>query len=182
MPQVVFHIVFAMLVAEFIREYIVKNKKKFPIHYVFIAGIAGILPDLDIAAFYILYFFGFTISEVHRTFTHTLFIPLFFILLAFVSWMFNSRDHAREIGKRHMTFHNIFLMIALGWLTHLVLDAVIAGVVRPFYPFWDFAVGLNFLNYLPEALRGLFIPSLDAAIFILWLCWMEYRHKLSRVL
>jgi len=182
MPQVVFHIVFAMLVAEFIREYIVKNKKKFPIHYVFIAGIAGILPDLDIAAFWILYFFGFTLSEVHRTFTHTLFVPILFALLALISWRFNKRDNTREIGKRHMTLHNIFLMIALGWFIHLVLDATIAGVVRPFYPLLDFAVGLNLINYIPEALRNLFIPSLDAAIFILWLCWMEYRHKLSRVL
>jgi len=178
MPQVVFHIVFAMLVAEFIREYIVKNKKKFPIHYVFIAGLAGILPDLDMAAFWILYFFKFTISEVHRTFTHTLFIPLFFVLLAFITWKLKIG----EIGKRHMTLHNIFLMIALGWLLHLVLDATIAGIIRPFYPFSEFAVGLNLINYLPEALRSLFIPCLDAAIFILWLCWMEYRHKLSRVL
>jgi len=178
MPQVVFHIVFAMLIAEFIREYIVKNKKKFPIHYVFIAGIAGILPDLDIAAFWILYFFGFTISEVHRTFTHTLFIPLFFVLLAFVTWKLKIG----EIGRRHMTLHNIFLMIALGWFLHLVLDATIAGIVRPFYPLSEFAIGLNLIQYIPEALRNLFIPSLDAAIFILWLCWMEYKHKLSRVL
>jgi len=178
MAQVVFHIVFAMLVAEFIREYIVKNKKKFPIHYVFIAGIAGIIPDLDIAAFWILYFFGFTISEVHRTFTHTLFIPIIFVILALISWKFKTK----EIGKRHMSLHNIFLMIALGLFIHLLLDATLAGIIRPFYPILNFSIGINLINYLPEALKNIFIPSLDAAIFILWLCWMEYRHKLSRVL
>ena len=86
MPQSVTHVIIALVVASLIRDYYVSKsgRKKFPLHYVLIAGIAGLLPDIDVAAYWILHFFGFTLSEVHRNFTHSLFVPLLFLLLAFV--------------------------------------------------------------------------------------------------
>lgn len=175
MPQAVTHIVAAILIAEFIREYVVKDKKKFSIYYVFIAGLAGILPDLDVAAFWILNFFGYSIEEVHRTFTHTLFVPLLFLILAFIFWNFKTR----ELGKHHLKLHTIFLMLALGSFIHLVLDVTIAGTIRPFYPVYNFSIGYNLAGFLPFDLQQIFFASLDAAIFILWLVWLEYKHKIS---
>jgi len=175
MPHAVFHIIFAMLVAEFIREYAVKDKKKFPVYYIFIAGIAGILPDLDIVAYWILYFFGFSLNQVHRTFTHILFIPLIFLILAVISWNFKNK----ELGKHHLKLHNIFLMIVLGSFVHLFLDAIISGTISPFYPLSSFSLGLNLINFIPYPLQWLVDPSLDAGIFILWLFWLEYKHKIS---
>ncbi len=175
MPHAVFHIIFAMLVAGVVREYVVKDKKKFPIHYVFIAGLAGIFPDLDVAAFWILYFFGFSIEEVHRTFSHTLFFPLTFLLLALIF----SNYKNKEIGRKHMKLSMIFLMISLGLFIHLFLDSIVAGMIRPFYPLHNFSVGLNLISYLPYPLRQISLPSFDAGIFILWLIWLEWKHKIS---
>lgn len=175
MPHAVFHIIFAILIAEFIREYALKDKKKFPVYYIFIAGISAILPDLDIAAFWILYFFGYNLEQVHRTFTHTLFLPAISFLLALFTWKFKNKT----LGRKHLKLHIIFLMISLGLTTHLILDALISGTFMPFYPFINFTLGLNLVNLLPEALQNLIEPSLDAAIFILWLFWLEYKHKIS---
>jgi len=174
MPHAVFHIIFAIFIADFIREYII-GRKKFPIHYVFIAGIAGILPDIDVAVFWILYFFGFSLEQVHRTFTHTLFLPFLALIFAGLTWNLKNK----EIGRKHMKIHTIFFMIALGLFVHLVLDAIIEGIVVPFYPLSNFSIGLNLVGYLPLALREIFEPCLDAGIFILWLFWLEYKHKIS---
>ncbi len=177
MPHAIFHIIFAIFVAELIREYLVKDKKKFPAHYIFIAGIAGALPDFDVAAFWVLNFLGYTLAEVHRTFTHTLFVPALFLILAFLTWNFKNK----WLGERHMKLHGIFLMIVLGVMVHLILDSIIAGVIVPLYPFSDFAAGLNLADLLPGTLRPLFEPCLDAGIFILWLFWLEYKHKISKI-
>ncbi len=173
MSNAVFHIIFAIFIAEIIRELV--GRKKFPVMYVFIAGLAGILPDIDVVAFWILYFFGLTIEQVHRTFTHTLFLPLIFLILAGISWGFKNKS----LGKHHLKLHTIFLMIVLGSFIHLILDAVLAGRITPFYPFVDFSIGLNVVSLLPYALEKIALPSLDAGIFILWLIWLEYKHKIS---
>ncbi|MEK6892743.1 MAG: metal-dependent hydrolase, partial [Nanoarchaeota archaeon] len=81
MPQAVTHVLASAIAASVIRDKNKKDKKKFPLHYVLISGLAGLLPDLDVIAFWVLYFFGFTIDEVHRSFTHTIFIPLIFLAL-----------------------------------------------------------------------------------------------------
>jgi len=173
MPQAVFHIIFAILIAEFIREFMV-DKKKFPVYYVFIAGISGILPDLDIALYSILSFFGFTINEVHRTFTHSIFVPIIFLILAALTWKFKSRN----FGKHHLKLHIIFLMIALGIVTHVFLD-FLSGSLLLFYPVSLLSYGLNLARFIPSQLKDIFFPSLDAGILILWLIWLEARHRIS---
>ena len=121
MPQAVTHVIIALIVASFIRDFYIsrKQKKKFPLHYVLIAGVAGLMPDLDVIAYWVLYFFGFTLEEVHRTFTHTLFLPVLFLLLFWVTLSLKNK----QLGKHHLTIHMIFLMLALGSFIHLVLDA-----------------------------------------------------------
>ena len=48
MPYAVAHTILTIVMADIYRDYI--TKKKFPMIYVFIAGIAGLIPDLDIPA------------------------------------------------------------------------------------------------------------------------------------
>tara|TARA_Y100000034_G_scaffold125404_1_gene174896 strand:- start:851 stop:994 length:144 start_codon:yes stop_codon:yes gene_type:complete len=47
MPYAVTHVLVAIIVAELLRDY----WKKFNLHYVLIAGIGGLLPDIDIIVF-----------------------------------------------------------------------------------------------------------------------------------
>ena len=52
MPQAVVHVLFAIIALDLVRDYLIKDKKKFPLHYVFIGGVAGLLPDIDIPVFW----------------------------------------------------------------------------------------------------------------------------------
>jgi len=176
MPQAVTHILVALILVELFRDYFIKDKKKFPLHYVLIAGIAGLLPDIDIIAYWLLYFFGFSLDEVHRTFTHTLFFPLLFLVLALIT----TKVKAGITSKHHLKLNIVFIMIAIGSFIHLILDSIFAGTIMPFYPFSYSSFGLNLVSLLPETLANLAMPSLDAAILVLWLIHEEYKHKISR--
>jgi membrane-bound metal-dependent hydrolase YbcI (DUF457 family) len=176
MPQAVTHFLIPVILLEIFRELFFKNKKSFPVHYVFIGGLAGLLPDLDVAAYYLLSFFGFTIQEVHRTFSHTLFVPLIFILLGLIFYKFKNK----ELGEHHLKLSNIFFVIAFGTLIHLLLDATVSGVVMPFYPFLNFTVGLNLISLLPEQWQYTILPTMDAIFLILWMIYLEAKHKISK--
>jgi membrane-bound metal-dependent hydrolase YbcI (DUF457 family) len=178
MPQAVTHFLIPVILLELFREFFVKNKKAFPIHYVFIAGLAGLLPDFDVAAYYILSFFGFTIQEVHRTFSHTLFVPLLFLLLGLFFWKFKNK----ELGEHHLKLKNIFFVIAFGTFIHLLLDVTISGVVMPLYPLSTFAFGLNLITLFPPAWQSTILPTLDAILLILWMIYLETKHKISKFL
>lgn len=175
MPQAVTHFLIAVILLELYRDFFVKDRKSFPVHYVFIGGLAGLLPDLDIAVYYFLSFFGFSISEVHRTFSHTLFVPIIFVVLAFLFLNFKSE----RLGNRHLKLRNICLVIAFGIFIHLGLDAIIDGAIRPFYPFLKYTVGINLINSAPESWRSSLIPTLDAVLLILWMIYLQAKHRIS---
>jgi membrane-bound metal-dependent hydrolase YbcI (DUF457 family) len=176
MPHAVTHFLIPVILLELFRHYFVKDKKSFPIHYVFIGGLAGLLPDMDIAVYYILSFFGFTIQEIHRTFSHNLFVPLFFVLLTSISYKFKNK----ELGKNHLKLRNIFLIIAFGIFIHLLLDATIQGSIMPFYPILDIAIGLNLIKLFPLAWHDTIVPTMDAVFLIIWMVSLEVRHKISQ--
>jgi membrane-bound metal-dependent hydrolase YbcI (DUF457 family) len=175
MPQAVTHFLIPIILLEGYREFFVKNKESFPIHYVFIGGLAGLLPDLDMAVYYFLSFFGFTIQEVHRTFSHNLFVPLVFILLGLFFWKFKNK----ELGEHHLKLKNIFFVIAFGIFIHLLLDSIISGMVIPFYPFSTFTFGLNLMAFFPIAWQNTILPTLDAILLIFWMMYLEFKHKIS---
>jgi membrane-bound metal-dependent hydrolase YbcI (DUF457 family) len=176
MPQAATHILVPLILMSLFRDYCIKNKKTFSIHYVLIAGIAGVLPDLDIAAFWILYFFGFTFNEVHRTFMHTLFIPILFLILSLIAFSFKFNN----FGKNKLKLWIIFLMIAFGSFIHLLLDILLHGSMMPFYPISIFSIGLNLFGSLPHALEVIADPSLDAGLLIfslIYLLWNKNKIK-----
>ncbi len=67
-------------------------------------------------------------------------------------------------------------MLSLGVSMHLLLDAVFQGVIIPFYPFSDFSIGLNLFS---GAFAGTMAAGIDAILLILWLVYIELRHKVS---
>ena len=178
MPHALTHVLVVIVLLEIFRHYVVKRKEAFPVHYIIIGGIAGLVPDLDIAVYYLLSYFGFTINEVHRTFSHNLFVPLLFGIFAGLSYSFKSK----KLGVRHLKLRNIFLVIAFGIFVHLVLDVLLAGAIMPFYPISNHSFGLNLISIFPTAWQPSIMPSLDALLLILWLISLEFRHRISRVL
>lgn len=164
-----------IIILSIFRDYFVKNKKTFPLHYVLMGGIAGILPDIDVAAYYVMSFFGYTISEVHRTFSHNLFVVLLFILLGLL--MYSTKNS--ELGKHHLKLRNLFFVIAFGVFMHLLLDYLVQGSIMPLYPFSTAAFGLNLIKLIPLAWQNSFLPSLDAVLLVLWLIYIELKHRIS---
>ena len=87
MPNAVTHILIPIVILELIRDYVIKDRKKFPLHYILIGGIAGLLPDIDVAVYWIINIFvKIPLNEVHRTFSHTLFLPLLFLILGLLTF------------------------------------------------------------------------------------------------
>ena len=177
MPQVVLHILVPLIIMALIKDWYDTKKGKgfFSLHYVLIAGIAGILPDLDIALFWVLFFFGFSLTDVHRTFAHTLFVPILFLIASGVS-RFKIR---KTIGRHNLRWSIIFLMIAFGSFIHLILDSIFSNGVAFFYPISTITFGLNLISYFPSPLDSLLIPSIEGALLIMWLIYLELRHKIS---
>ena len=179
MPHAVTHVLIPIILLSLFRDFFLndKQRKRFPLHYVLIAGVAGLLPDIDVIVYYVMSFFGYSLSEVHRTFSHNLFVVLLFVVLGVVAYVFGFRN--KELGKHHLRLDKIFYVIAFGVFVHLVLDFVVAGIIMPFYPLSDWSIGLNTIRYLPNAWQDSFVPSLDAGLLILWLVYMEFKHKIS---
>jgi membrane-bound metal-dependent hydrolase YbcI (DUF457 family) len=175
MPYAIAHILITIIILDLIRDHWIKNKKKFPLYYVLIGGIAGLLPDLDVAIYYILGFFGFTLQQVHRTFTHNLFFLAVFVILGLI---FN-KYHNKELGKHHLKLGMIFFVISFGIFTHLALDATISGNIKPLYPLSQFTINFGLLYYFPGHLQSTIIQSIEAIILILWLAHEGLKHKIS---
>jgi membrane-bound metal-dependent hydrolase YbcI (DUF457 family) len=168
MPYAVTHVLIPIVIADIIRDYIVK--KKFSLYYIFIAGIAGLILDLDLLVYWIINLFTY-VPEIHRTFTHTIFLPLFFFILAFIV------SKKAKIFKLNLKL--VLLMISLGLFVHLLLDFIIYGYIIPLYPLVYTKMGLNLVQHLPTFIQGSFMPALDAFILVIWLLHEEIKHKIS---
>jgi len=179
MAYAVTHMIAAIVVIELFRKFFVKNNKIFPRYYILIAAIAGLIPDLDIAAYYFLYFFGFTLEQVHRTFMHSAFIPLGLFLIGFFLYI-TGISHS-EIRKHRLKISTIFFIFSAGTIIHLILD-MIYGQIPPFYPFIHWEIGLNLLYLFPKSLQEIIPGTIDGLLFLGWLMWMEFKLKIDNYL
>ncbi len=175
MPFATTHILVAIILVELFREYVIKDKRKFPRYYILIAAVGSILPDLDIALYYGTYFLGFGLEQIHRTFMHTLFIPLILFVGGLVVMRIGIKNSM--FGKRHLTLHTTLFILAAGSILHLFLDAIFSGEIFLFYPLINFSVGLNLLGFFPEDWSNLIYPTLDGILLLFWIFWLEFKVK-----
>ena len=162
--------VFTSLIAgDLHRDYISKHRKHFTLHTIFIAGFAGLLPDIDIPLGKFLELFGVELS--HRTFTHTPFFALIFLIPAFILWGMNKKKVAVY-----------FFVTTFGIFTHLLLDFVIspdmAGGVLLLYPFSYAQFSIGLLPNLNTIQTMQLFAAIDAVILMLWLWHEEWKHKI----
>lgn len=169
MPQAATHIIIPLVIADIYRDYFAK--KKFNIRYVLIAGLAGLLPDVDILIGWFINLFKYCdISQLHRTFTHTLFFPLVFFLL----FLLAKTSKSKFLRKQKLKLDYIFLAIAFGIFTHIALDAVFSGPIQ-ILPNIMFGYTLIPL----DSFQGTFFAGLDAIILVIWLIHEELKHRIS---
>lgn len=169
MPHAVAHVLIAMIIAETIRRRL--KERKIPGYIVLVTGIAGLLPDMDM----ILYFFlniyrQIDITQVHRTFTHTLFLPLMFVGIGFLTYK------TEKATKHKISLSELAFFIALGVFIHLTLDFLISGSIMPLYPLSSYSAGLNLV---PKNLSRAIVPSIDAVLLVGWLIY-EYRNNKNK--
>jgi len=152
------------------RDYFTKHKKYFSMHTLFIAGIAGLLPDIDIPVKMLYELFNERVPTLlqHGMITHTLLLPLTFLVPAFILW--KQEKHKVAIA---------FFVIAFGAFFHLFLDWFIGGGayegVMWLFPFSTTTFKLHIL-------KGLGISdwpmALDAVILLGWLWHEDFKHKI----
>lgn len=165
MPFAVTHVLASIISVDLYRDYFARHKKYFTLHTVFIAGFAGLLPDIDIPFGHFLGFFG--IDLMHRGFTHTPLFASIFLIPAFLLW--KTKKHKSAM---------YFFVISFGILSHIILDYAVSsdyGGIMFFYPFSNVQYGLDLLKNASHT----FFAGLDAIILLLWLWHEEIKHKIS---
>lgn len=165
MPQAVVHVLFTIIVLDLFRDHFLKDKKKIPLHYIFIGGVAGLLPDIDVPLFWILNnFLGINVPWFHRIFTHTFLFIGIFLVLSLIFYGINKK------------WSELFAIITFGVAFHLLLDWFFTGGIAPFYPFFSAAYGLNVFGMLKMPLAA---EGLEAIVLLWWLWHEEKTHKIS---
>lgn len=181
MPQAVTHILVPIILVALFRDFYLKNKnkKEFPLHYVMIAGLGGVLPDIDIVLSYFLNFLGFAQWNIHKTFTHSIFFPLCFFILFLIFLPAHEKAKICNLGRHKLKLSTIFLMLSIGILTHILLDFLIGGPAYFLYPFYQTDSALYLMQYLPQALQSSSMALLDGILLVIWLSYLEFKHKIS---
>ena len=165
MPFAVTHVLTSIILVDLYRDYVANHKKYFTLHTVFIAGFAGLLPDIDIPLNSFLNLIGADL--VHRTFTHTPLFALIFLIPGFILW-----------HKKNHKIAMYFFVTSFAILLHISLDYFFAadnGGVMLFYPFSNSQYALNLIKGMSTD----FFAGMDAIILLLWLWHEEIRHKIS---
>ncbi|MBW2974973.1 metal-dependent hydrolase [Candidatus Woesearchaeota archaeon] len=164
MPLAVTHVLLTIIAIDIFRDYIIKNKKLIPLNYIFIGGIAGLLPDMDIPLFWLLSIFNSSIAWFHGEFTHIFLIPAAILAISIIAYRFNSKM-------------GILLgIISFGYAFHIALDFLFYGCnISPFWPFLNLGFR-GITGYIK--LRNLEM-GLDAFILLGWLWHEEVKHKIS---
>jgi membrane-bound metal-dependent hydrolase YbcI (DUF457 family) len=171
MPLAVTHVLTTVILVGLYRDYVTKHKRYFTLHTVMVAGIAAILADIDIVLRMFSKIFNFQVPFLlsHGGITHTPIFAFIFIIPGLILW--KNRKHRPAM---------YFYVIAFAILLHIFLDYFLGGGnhagVMWLYPFstqaWKIHLLSKFgLSSLPAAL--------DAIILLVWLWYIEVKHKIS---
>ncbi len=191
MPLVVTHVLVPIIFLELIRDNWKTRKFKaskfFSKRHIFLIGLAGLLPDLDVPIYRALALVDKSISIVdmgHRVIFHNLWIPLgflgFFVLFYYI--LPKLWELKKNKAQKLKSFGKVFLVLLIGFSIHLMLDAVLTGHVMPFYPLGNYLVNWDFVGRAACAtgIPGLTIlVSMDALLLIFWLWHEEMGHRIK---
>lgn len=157
MPFAATHVIISIVIVDLYRDYI--SKKKFPTYYVLLAGIAGLLPDIDIPIGWVYNMLYGTSISFHGGLSHIVLFPAAFACLAL---LFRKRP-----------FGLVFSILSFGWLLHITMDCVVT-LRYPLWPFGSFACPA----LVPETAFLTVLPAVDAIVLMAWLIHEEWRHKI----
>ena len=171
MPLAVTHVLSSIILVDLFRDYITKHKKYFTLHTIFLAGLFGLLPDIDYLSTMIAQAFNFSVPALlqHGGITHTPFFAFLFLMPAFILW--KKQKHRLSV---------IFFVAAFAILLHIFLDYLIGGGafegIMWLYPFSTQAWKVHIITYF--GIENMPI-ALDAILLLGWLWHEEIKHKIS---
>lgn len=173
MPFAVTHVILTIIAVDLYRDYFMKNHKRYlTLHTVFLAGVGGILPDLDYAVDWVARHFFDYVSPLlqHGGALHTPIMALPFLLIGWHFW----RKEKHKVAT-------IFFALTFGILFHILLDYAIRGAgSRGLMFFWPFSTATYSLYLLPNpGGNNVSLAMLDGVILLLWLWHEEWKHKIS---
>lgn len=181
------HVLVPIIIFETLRDRFKGMRKLFSPKHTFLVGVAGLMPDMDVPVFTALQALGVPVQSAvgHRIFLHNVWIPLGFLLFAALSafiWpaLRGRRDRKYKQG-RSLAFAKIFLLLAVGWLFHLALDAALTGEVMPLYPLSDYMISMDLIGRFSAAtgVPGLTMEvSIDALLLLFWLWHEQFTHRI----
>jgi len=170
MPFAVTHVLLTVILVDLYRDYFTKHKKFFSLHTILIAGIAALLPDIDVPINWILGFFGkyFAIMQ-HGGITHTALFGLVFLIPGFV--LLKKKKHKMAM---------YFFVISFGVLFHIFLDYLLGGgAAEGIMWFWPLSTMAYKIHLLKEIGLSNIPAALDAVILLGWLWHEEKKHKIK---
>jgi membrane-bound metal-dependent hydrolase YbcI (DUF457 family) len=170
MPFAVTHVLASIIPVDLYRDYVTKHKKHFTLFTILVAGIAGLLPDLDIALSLIMSKLGWQIPLLfHRGFTHTLLFGLIFLIPGLRLWF--SKNKYKKWGI-------LFFVISFGITMHILLDLIISSG-SSILLFWPLSSQTFGLSLLPQEYILDIYAAIDAVLLIGWLVHEEIKHKIK---
>ena len=172
MPYAVAHVILTIVIADLYRDYV--SKKKFPMVYVLIAGIAGLLPDMDVPIGWVFNLFFMTNYNFHRIYTHSLlYSAIFFIIALIILALRNTYYKVLKWTLHKRAIAMFFFAMSFGWFMHIALDCALAadGYLNlvPSIP----------LNFCPHPFSNEALVGFDAIILVLWLMHEQWRHDIK---
>jgi len=171
MPLAVTHVILTIILVDLFRDYIMKKHKKYlTLHTIMIAGIAGLLPDIDIPINWVLNLFGYSYEIMqHGGLTHTALFGLIFLIPAFIYWK-----------KKRYKMATYLFVITFGVLFHVFLDYFLGGGrFEGIMWFWPLSAHPYKLHLLAKIGLSNVPAALDAVILLGWLWHEEIKHKIS---
>ena len=169
MPYAATHVLLTIILLDLYRDHVTRHKKYFSLHTLLIAGIAGLLPDIDIVLEWFVDMVKAPSLFLHGYLTHTIIFGLVFLIPGFI--FLKKEQHKKAM---------YFFVITYGVLFHLLLDVVLGGGAdKGAMLFWPLSLEM----FRIHALTSLNIPnlmiSLDAIILLIWLYHEEKKHKIK---
>ncbi|MBR9691166.1 metal-dependent hydrolase [Candidatus Woesearchaeota archaeon] len=171
MPLAVTHILTTIILVGLYRDHVAKHKRYFTLHTLFIAGFAGLLPDIDFALRMVAEFFNFNIPILlqHGGLAHTPIFGLIFLIPAFI--FLKQEKHKKAM---------YFFVITFGILFHIFLDYFLGGGAGEGVMWlWPISTA-SFKIHLISRFGMKDIPiALDAILLLGWLWYIEVKHRIS---
>jgi membrane-bound metal-dependent hydrolase YbcI (DUF457 family) len=165
MPLAVTHVLIPIILVDLFRDHVLRKPKVLTNKFVYVAGLGGILPDMDLILQFLFTDLLKHSVPAHRIFMHNIWFPLAFFAFFLIAHFLEKK-----------TLSKVFLMLFVGFSIHLILDAALIGKIAPFYPLSSAMYGLNII---PEDIWIDVAVVIDAVVLLAWLTHEEFKHKIS---